>query len=330
MKVQGNSISVLCSRAARLVVVAVTLSAIATTSACKLQTEESVSLRIGVLPILEALPIYVAEQEGYFSENGIQVEIVPFSSAVERDTAMQAGQIDAELNDLISTALLNKDVDRVRVVRTSAETTDQWPMWSILVSPDSSIHSVNDLRGVDIAVSTNTVIHFMTYHMLLAAGLDYEDISTIEVAKIPVRLEMLLAGQVRAATLPDPLASLGIEQGATRIADDRSCRIRVSVISFSTETLRGESGAVRKFLLGYEKAVGTLNSNPGRYRDLLIEKGRVPEPVRDTFDMPSFSGASVPDEGEWKQVMDWMIKRDLLDESMAYDQVVDARFLPSE
>ena len=328
MRKNKNAASKGRSKVVNMIVLAVTLSAILGTSTCKPQPAEDTSLRIGVLPILETMPIYVAEQEGYFAEQGIQVELVPFSSAIERDTAMQTGQIDGELNDLISAALLNKDEDRVRVVRTSTETTDEWPMWSILAAPDSGIDSADDLRGVEIAISTNTVIDYMTHHILVAEGLAPEDIATIEVAKIPIRLEMLLSGQVQAATLPDPLASLAIKQGARRIADDRDYRIRVSVISLSTQALKEKQNTVRKFLLAYEQAVAVLNSNPGQYQDLLIEKGRVPEPVRDSFTMPPFSPAAVPTEGDVTQVMGWMIERGLLDKRLAYDQIVDASLLP--
>ena len=92
-------------------------------------------LKVGVLGILDTLPMYVADQEGYFKTQGITVELVPFKSALERDTAMQAGQIDGILNDLVSAALLNKDADKVRVVRVAMRPAPGKAMFRLLAAP---------------------------------------------------------------------------------------------------------------------------------------------------------------------------------------------------
>ena len=74
---------------------------------CSQQVQEHTALKIVVLPILDALPMYVAQQEGYFEENGVSVEFIPASSAAERDQIMAAGQGDGMINDLISTLFYN-------------------------------------------------------------------------------------------------------------------------------------------------------------------------------------------------------------------------------
>ena len=40
---------------------------------------------MAVLPILDTLPMYVAQQEGLFEQNGVQVEFIPVASGAERD-----------------------------------------------------------------------------------------------------------------------------------------------------------------------------------------------------------------------------------------------------
>ena len=46
---------------------------------------ETQTLRVAVLPILDALPMHVAQQQGYFAEENLEVELVPVSSGPERD-----------------------------------------------------------------------------------------------------------------------------------------------------------------------------------------------------------------------------------------------------
>ena len=47
-------------------------------SGCRSEAaEEDTTLRVALLPIMQTLPFYIAEQNGYFSEQDIQVELVP-------------------------------------------------------------------------------------------------------------------------------------------------------------------------------------------------------------------------------------------------------------
>ncbi|MGB9641527.1 MAG: ABC transporter substrate-binding protein, partial [Anaerolineales bacterium] len=61
------------------------------------QGEESTAnttLRMVLLPIIDNLPMYVAQQEGLFAKYGVSVEFIPVASAAERDQVIAAGQGD--------------------------------------------------------------------------------------------------------------------------------------------------------------------------------------------------------------------------------------------
>ena len=55
------------------------------------------TVRIGILPIVDALPFFVAKEKGFFKGLPLPVELIPFRSAVERDAAFQTGKLDAYL-----------------------------------------------------------------------------------------------------------------------------------------------------------------------------------------------------------------------------------------
>ena len=109
---------------------------------------EDPTLRIGVLPILDALPMYVAEAQGYFKDAGITVTFVPVASAAERDQLMQAGQIDGMINDLVSTVLYNKDTQKITIVRFARTATPDAAQYSILAAKNSGMVWVNTDSGV--------------------------------------------------------------------------------------------------------------------------------------------------------------------------------------
>ncbi len=299
-------------------------------SGCSLQsaTRETTRLRVGVLPILDALPMYVAELEGYNREQNLQVELVLFQSALERDSALVAGQIDGVLNDPVSAALLDKDGDKARIVRLAFKGNESMAMMVVLASPNSRIRSPQDLKGVPIGISRNSVIEYTTDRLLQSAGLAPSEIEKTEVTKIPVRAEMLAKDQLQAATLPEPLASLAELQGARRVIDDSKTGTGQSLITISRQALDGNAEAIRRFLATYERAVVAINGSPNSYRDLMVDKAKVPDALRNSFSVPQFAQGQLPSRADVEDVVRWMVERGLLDQPIPYDKLVAEGFLP--
>jgi NitT/TauT family transport system substrate-binding protein len=182
---------------------------------------------------------------------------------------------------------------------------------------------------VEIATAQNTVIAYITDRMLEAAGLTPEQIASQEVSAIPVRFELLINGEIPAATLPDPLASGAVAAGAVLVVDDTSVpELSQSILTFSVESLESQPEAVRKFLVAWEMAVNELNSNPEAYDQLLIEEGRVPESIQGTFRMPPFPEASVPTPEQLADVVSWSLQKGLIAEDIPYERMVDDSYLP--
>ena len=192
------------------------LAAVLIGCAAPAQPEEP-KLKLALIPVLDTIPIFIAQQNGYFDEEGITVETVPVKSPQERDVLVTTGQVDGVLTDLQSVGLLNKDAAKVKAVYTSRRPFPDAPLFRILAGRETDIASPADLKGVPIGISPNTIIEYLTDRMLAAEGLKPEEIAKIEVGAIPVRFEQLMNGNIQAAALPDPLA-----QGAIAAAPSSS------------------------------------------------------------------------------------------------------------
>lgn len=291
--------------------------------------KEDPKLKIAVLPILDALPMYVAEAQGYFKEAGIDVEFVPVASAAERDQIMQAGQADGMINDLVSTVFYNKDTPKIAIVRLARVAAPDNAEYTVLASKDSGITAPADLKGVEIGISQGTVIEYITQRLLEHAGLTAADIKTINVPKIPDRLQLLGEGQLKAATLPEPSASLAVQSGAFNVIDDRSLPpVGTSELSFSINTLKSKPETVKKFLAAIEKATADVNASPDKWNTLLTDKKLVPAPLIGKYTLPRFPPASVPSEAQIKDVLAWLLAKNLIKTEVPYSQLVDASYLP--
>jgi NitT/TauT family transport system substrate-binding protein len=286
------------------------------------------TLRIGVLPITDVVPFYVAQEQGYFAKQGLNVELVPTSSAAERDQLMITQQIDGELNDLVSTVLFNKDKPLIKIVRKARQAFPNSAEYWILTPKDSPIKTPQDLKGKEIAISQNTVIEYVTDRLLELEGVATADINTTNVPQIPTRLQLLSQNQVAAATLPDPLASLAILQGARIVVDDtKHPDVSVSVISFRADIVDKRSDDVRKFLAAYDQAIQDIRTRPDQFRNTLIDKGRVPDQLKDKYQFPPFPDPGTPTKAQWDDVVKWAMEHKLITSPVTFESSVDGGFV---
>lgn len=286
------------------------------------------TLKVGVLPITDVVPAYVAQEQGYFAEEGVQVELIPVASGAERDSLLQAEGIDGGLNELITTVLINAGrADQIRVVSTARRPFPDVPLFFLLASPGSEITEIDQLKGVEVGISENTIIEYVTDRILRRAGFQPQEIRFTNVPAIPVRLELLLNDQLKAAVLPDPLASLAQLQGARVVVTDSLYpEVSLSALSFRQEVIADRPSAVRAFLRAWDRAVEDINADPGRFRNVLIENARVPEPLHDRYDLPPFPQAELPNAAQVKDVIDWALEKGLIEEPLSYEEVVAASF----
>lgn len=313
---------------AALILLAVTLLSL---GACAPQAQapaETVELKIAALPIIDALPLYVAEKQGYYAENNVKVTFIPVGSAAERDQLIAAGQADGMINDLIAVALYNKDSLTVQTVRYARVADSQTAMYRVLAAKDSGFSAPADLAGVPVGMSQNTVIDYITSRLLEKEGLTPDQIQSVAVPKLPDRLALLGSGEIKAATLPEPFGTIAEGSGAVRIVDDSQYpEYGYSVISFRKAVIDQHPNAVKGFLKAVERAAQDIDKTPEDFRALLGTYKMVPEAVQASYPMPPFKANDVPSEAQWKDVIDWMKARGLIDKDLSYGESITAEFL---
>jgi len=286
-------------------------------------------VRMALIPVLDILPYYIAVQNGYFDQAGIRVESVPVQGPQERDTLMQTGQVDGMLTDLISPVVFNQSEAVIKSVLTTRQVYLGQPVFRLVASPKSRVKSPADLAGKPVALAQNAVGEYLVLRMLVKSGLSPEQVVFENVPAIPVRYELLLNDKVAAAFLPDPQASGAIAAGAIAVVDDTLLpELSASNLVFSVKSLEAKPEAIRAFVESWLQAVDELNANPDKYRDLLIEKGRVPESIQGTFAMPRFPTASVPTPEQFADIVRWALEKGIIKNDVPYDRMVDTGYLP--
>ncbi|PKO06359.1 MAG: hypothetical protein CVU41_06450 [Chloroflexi bacterium HGW-Chloroflexi-3] len=298
-------------------------------TSCSPIATEKITIKFAVLPILDSLPMYVAQQEGLFDKYNLDVKLVPVSSGPERDQLVAANQIDGMINEVLTTILNNRTNKNVVIVRFARAATADTPLFSIVASAKSGITSVDQLKGIKIGISEGTVIAYLTDRMLQEEGFAPDDIVTVAVPKIPDRVTLISNGELDAGTMPEPVASLLALQGATVVlADNKYPEYSHSAIAFRNAYIESNPEAVKAFLAAIEEAVETINADPTKWEATLVENNILPAPLQGKFQVPLFVTAGVPSPEQYADVLAWAQEKDLISEDVPYEQCISSDFLP--
>ncbi len=325
LKSKKTILLIICSLLLAACTPAVTRST--ATSTFGLDPAHPVTVRLALLPILDALPNYVAQEKGYFEEYGLKVEFIPANSAVERDQIMAAGQADGMINDLVSVMLYNRDSVQVQVVRFAQTASQGYPVYRIVASKQSGIKGLDGLKGVEIGISQGSVIDYVTDRLLQAEGLSPSEIKTIAVPKIPDRLALLANGSLKAATLPEPFASEAIKAGGTVILDDtRHPELGNSVITFRKSFIDANPAAIQAFLTAVDEATAAIDMDLTGWSDVLSKYHLLPADLLSSYRISPFPYYSWPTQAQFTDVADWVKAKELVSNPVAYDQAIYLAF----
>jgi NitT/TauT family transport system substrate-binding protein len=189
-------------------------------------------------------------------------------------------------------------------------------MFGLATSPSSPARSLADLKGRSLAVARQTIVDFLADVFLEAAGRPDSFMTRRDIRKIPVRLQMLIAGQVDAALFPEPLLSIVEQAGGRVIMDDRGLDMPLAVVALRAELADAER--VRAFRAALVRAALAVNADQARSRALLLELRLIPPQLGDSFRMPPVDLDKVPHRLPSRELFDayvaWLVKNGVLAE----------------
>jgi len=285
-------------------------------------------LRFGVLPVVDTLPLFVGEDRGFFRDQGIELEIISFQSALERDAALQAGKLNGYFGDILNTLLLIRSQQALGIMTTAFQTHPDYRMFALVSAPKSGIRDLSGLKGKQVAISRATIIEYLLDRILSTRGKRPEFVEKLEIKKMAIRLQMLLTGQVPAALLPEPLVTLAETKGAHVVMDDRVLDTALTVLALKRDMAEKDASLVKRFLRAYSKAVEVINSDPESCKGVLLTKTRFPGVIKDQYRIPQFPTVGLPAPKDLESAQTWLIRNGLIKTRLPSDQAVLKTALP--
>lgn len=255
------------------------------------QTKEKMVLNIGLMPAVDTAPIFLAKDNGYFEEYNLEVNIEVYTSAQDRQSALQANAIDGAMTDILAVATnVNGGFDLKAVMLTDG--------MFILASNEGAI----DKNDITVGMMEISVSNFLVDQWL---G-DSHNIEKVYVNAIPVRMEAAITGQLDMALLPEPIATVAELNGLEKLIFEPVDGFSPDVMAFTQTAIDTKSDAIQAFVDGYDKAVLDIQKDESLARDAIINNiPNVSPDLKDLINLPQYHQARLPSEEYIQKVIDW-------------------------
>ena len=235
----------------------------------KLRHEDSLALKIGVLPTLDCLPIYVAKDCGLFDSTKADIRLKLFNSQIDGDQALVDGRLEGCVTDIVRGQRMKakRGVSLDYVAATNAG-------WQLISNRLARIKRINQLDDKMIAITRFSATALLADLATDSAKLKDETVFKIQINDINLRLQMLLANEMDAMFLPEPQATTARLYKNPVLIDSRDKDLRLGVIAFNKNAMNDEHRRrqLAVFISGYNAACDSINKNGIRKYTSTLKK----------------------------------------------------------
>jgi NitT/TauT family transport system substrate-binding protein len=291
--------------------------------------------QVAVMNAVHDLPVLVARDEGFFRDEGLDIEFVT-TPGMAQVTTSHSVRFDSVFDRPLDSVYNDGGIDQYRMcewgIMKRAVEADcsglrgrrivalgaSMSKFAIAVASDSNIYEPEMLKAKEIAVTPNNGSHFTTLKMM-EGFLAPEHVKTTNAGTMPKRIEALRQGRVAAASLMEPWISVAQKQGLRILIESHSTRSEAASDDLDGATLAAMFRA-------QARAVKVLEKDPTPYLHYLIaETGGLLKP-HELQTWRLLHAAPQPYTRErFDDTYNWTVKWNMVVPGATYEKVVDNR-----
>ena len=272
----------------------------------KMLKEDSMALKVAVMPTLDCLPVYLAKDHQLF-DTLVDIRLKLFTAQMDVDTALMKKRVEVGVTDLVRAERMMKQGVALEYL---TSTNAYWQLVS------NRIARITDLKHLDdkmLAMTRYSVTDMLADMAVDSAKLKPERVFRVQINDVNIRLKMLENNEMDALLLPEPQASQARLRKHKVLLDTR--RMDLQMGAFVVRS-KGMDDANRKrqmaaFVKGYNRACDSLNKyGVAHYADLLTTYCKVKREVVDTLlGKQHFNPITKPREKDIEVAQKWVSKK---------------------
>jgi NitT/TauT family transport system substrate-binding protein len=229
--------------------------------------QSPVKLKLGYSVWVGYGPLFIARDKGYFTEQGLDVELVKVEDPKDRFTALAGNQLDGLVTTLDTMAQYWKAESPFKAFLGLDESSGGD---GIVANP--SINSVKDLKGKQIGVNVGSVSQFFLEYVLEQNGMSGDDVKLVKMKQGDVPAA-LAANRIDAGVTWEPHLSKSVKNGAKLIASSKETPgLIMDIMLLRNDVMKANPTAAPGLVAAWNKAIEYWKSNPDD-ADSIMQKG---------------------------------------------------------
>jgi NitT/TauT family transport system substrate-binding protein len=282
---------------------------------------EQTELTVGVLPLADLAPFYIAIEEGLFEEQGLTVEADVASGGAAQIAAAVAGDLDLVFSNYVSLLQAAAEGLPIRVVRENNRSGPQ----GIYAAAGSGIDEPADLAGRRIAINSLGNVQELTARAVLESrGVDLDSLTFVELPP-PDMPAALAQGNVDAAWMVEPFLTEVEQSGdATRVVgafEGPTENLPVAGWAATAQFVQENPNTVAAFVRALDDAMSLAADDPGRIAEVIPTYTEISPEVAAQLAPAGLSVTS--DLSDFGTLADLMVEHGLIEEgSLDIEEVV--------
>ena len=223
-------------------------------------------LRIAVTPTLDCLPLYLAQQKGWFDHEGVSVQLIPYQAQMDQDTAIVRSRVHGMTTDTVRMDWLKQNGTPVEQV---AKTTLSW---QLITNKAARLTLLTQLDDKMVAMTRHSATDMLAQQIIEKSGLEPEHVFRIQINDINVRLSMLQNGIMDAMFLPEPQATVARTEGHPVLMSTDETGQHLGVLVFRSDVMADTAmhSRVERFVKVWQQASDSIAARGlTNYRSLI-------------------------------------------------------------
>jgi NitT/TauT family transport system substrate-binding protein len=274
-------------------------------------------------------PLLIAIEKGFFRQNGIAAEVIPFKGGPDLLKGVLSGAVELGVTGSTDPFVFR---ERGTTIRTVAEMVKK-NHFTLVVGP--KIAKLEDLKGGTIGVTAPGSTTWV-FARLLAKKMNWDpekDVRIVGVGGIDSTMAGVRRGELQAMIVADAGAVAEVE-GVGRILMrlDEITPKWVSIVAYATdETIRAKNDALRKVLRGYIQGCKFFRENPQEAIRIAAKGiGWSEAATRRAYDLvrPLVTEDGQIDLEGYKVVQDTLLELGVLKKRLPFEEHYSTEFTP--
>ena len=276
--------------------------------------EDSAALKVAVMPTLDCLPLYVAEEREMF-DTIVDIRLKCYTAQMDCDTALQRGRVEMAVSDLVRAERM-KGVRRqesgVSRNMTIGYVTATNAYWLLIGNRNQRITNLSHLDDRMLAMTRYSVTDLLGDLAVDSAKLKTERVFRIQVNDVNVRLDMLENNEMDALLMTQPQVTQALLLKHHVLLDTRQLDMQMGVIVEDSVVMSHPNRQRQREVLikGYNMACDSLNHfGVKHYSDIIRKYYKLSEQaLRQLPDTLTYEHVQAPREQDVAKAKQWLSK----------------------